>query len=167
MPDRFELSKDEWDDQKESYNYIWKCINCGHERVLNSISSPGEHSPDKDAELHEPGSLPPPIIKDPDKWENSIKLSRAEKDLVKACWVMVDSLVKNFTIHQVTYVWDIINSLKSYDINKIIKAAEAYVNLLDYEAIHGVEPGSYCGAEGNVTEIRQVLKQIKRKGSGI
>ena len=34
------------------------------------------------------------------------------------------------------------------------------VDLLDYEKIHGLDPGSYGGDEGDVTKIREALKEI-------
>ena len=42
----------------------------------------------------------------------------------------------------------------------MIKTAKAYVELLDYEAIHGQESGSYGGAEGDITAMRAILYEI-------
>ena len=39
-------------------------------------------------------------------------------------------------------------------------AAAEYVNLLDYEAVHGKEGGTYYGDEGDVTALRVDLDQI-------
>ena len=39
-------------------------------------------------------------------------------------------------------------------------AAAEYVNLLDYEAVHGKEVGTYYGDEGDVTPLRADLDQI-------
>ena len=45
----------------------------------------------------------------------------------------------------------------------VIQSAQAYVDLLDYEAIHGVEHSSYCGVEGKVTGIRNALSEIEKE----
>ena len=64
------------------------------------------------------------------------------------------------TIHKLNYIWNITSALAEYDISKVIKTAQEYVDLLDHEAIHGKEYGSYSGVEGDVTKIRKSLLKI-------
>ena len=68
------------------------------------------------------------------------------------CWEMIDSLRNALTIHQISYTWNIYGELEKQDIEEVVHSAQEYVDLLDHEAIHGKEPGSYCGAEGDVTK---------------
>ena len=107
-----------------------------------------------------PGSRAPEPVRDPDGWRGAERLSVAEKALVRDCWAMLDSLRESFTIHQVVYIWDIGRSLEAQDIAALVAAAAEYVNLLDYEAVHGKEVGTYYGDEGDVTPLRADLDQI-------
>ena len=166
MPDRFEVSRREAEGRPDlDYVYFWTCLACGHERKVRSSSPPGEYTPNPNAELHEPGTRPPRVTRNPEKWANAHTLSPAKKRLVNCCWKMLDRLLGAFTIHKVTYVWDIVKALESQDIEAVIQSAQAYVDLLDYEAIHGVEHSSYCGVEGKVTDIRDTLSTIEKETS--
>ena len=163
MPDRYEKHEYKVGDSDHIYHYFWRCLQCGEEREIESFSEPDSYTPNPDAELHEPGSLPPPIIRDPDKWSVADSLSPTEKRLVRECWDMLDPLAGILTIHQVNYIWDLHNALASQEIHEVIKSAQAYVDMLDYEKVHGKEPGSYRGAEGDVTRIRATLREIRRE----
>ncbi len=160
MPDRFEASHREEEGSDQDYVCFWTCIACGHERKVRSSSPPGEYTPNPNAELHEPGTRPPRVTRNPEKWANAHTLTPAKKRLVNRCWKMLDPLQGALTIHKVTYVWDIVKALEAQDIEAVIRSAQAYVDLLDYEAIHGVEHSSYCGVEGKVTDIRDALSAI-------
>ena len=147
------------------YFYYWTCLNCSFRRRVEELSPPGTYTPNPNANLHKPGTVPPPIIRDPDKWETADSLSPAQKSLVRECWEMHETLVGCHTVHEVTYLWNITGALAEYDINKVIKTAQEYVDLLDHEAIHGHRAGSYHGKEGDVTKIRKSLLEIKENDS--
>jgi hypothetical protein len=73
---------------------------------------------------------------------------------------MLDSLSGSVTIHQITNIWDIGTALEAQDMAGLVAAAAEYVNLLDYEVVHGKEVGTYYGAEGDVTSLRADLDRI-------
>ena len=73
---------------------------------------------------------------------------------------MLFPLFGKLTIHQVNYIWNLDAALNSQDIRAVIKTAQEYVDMLDYEKIHGKKPGSYRGVEGDVTKIRLTLQEI-------
>ena len=58
---------------------------------------------------------------------------------------------------------NIYGALKKQDIEEVVHSAQEYVDLLDHEAIHGKESGSYHGAEGDVTKIRSALSKIEKE----
>ncbi len=161
MPDRFEKhnAKNE-ETHKYIYHYFWQCLSCGEERKIIDFASPDTYTPKPQAQLHKPGTLPPPIVRNPDKWRCAGKLSLVEKILIRECWNMLFPLFGKLTIHQVNYIWNLDAALKSQDIRAVIKTAQEYVDMLDYEKIHGKEPGSYRGVEGDVTKIRLTLQEI-------
>ena len=76
------------------------------------------------------------------------------------CWEMTDSFEGSFLIHKISYIWNLSAALKNHEIEEIKRTAKEYVDLLDYENIHGKDPNSYCGEEGDVTKIREALKEI-------
>ena len=160
MPDRSEEIQSDCEDFEKAYVYAWACLACGAVREEESFTPPEEWTPNPDAELHEPGTHPPPVVRDAEKWDAADSLSPAQKSLVRCCWEMLDTLEGAFTIHKVTYTWDLVAALKAQDIKAVIRSARAYVKLLDHEAVHGQDSGSYGGAEGDVTEIRSVLAKI-------
>lgn len=180
MPDRYEImsdkeylyyyGEDEDEDEDEEYHeeektdtcyiYYWTCLKCGQQRREESLTTPDEHSPHPDGVEHEPGSLPQPTIRDPNKWKDADRLSKWEKNLVVYCWEMVDSLAESFLIHKISYIGNLIAALKDYDIEAVERTAREYVDLLAYEKIHGKDPGSYGGEEGDVTKIKEALKGI-------
>ena len=69
------------------------------------------------------------------------------------------------TIHKLNYIWNITSALAEYDISKVIKTAQEYVDLLDHEAVHDHRAGSYHGKEGDVTKIRKSLLEINENNS--
>jgi hypothetical protein len=142
------------------YIYYWTCLKCRHKRKVESFDTPGEHTPHPDGVEHEPGSLSEPIVRDPEKWKDADRLSEWEKKLVIYCWEMLDSLNGSFLIHKINYIWNLAAALENYDIEAVKRTAIEYVELLDYEKIHGKESGSYGGEEGDVTKIREALKGI-------
>ena len=73
------------------------------------------------------------------------------------------SLRNAFTIHKINHIWNIHGALKKQDIEELIHSAQEYVDLLDHEAIHGTESGSYHGAEGVVTKMRSALSKIEKE----
>jgi hypothetical protein len=169
MPDHYEAIPYEDEEENEDavkidteYIYYWTCLKCGYQRKLDSFDAPGEHSPHPDGVKHEPGSFPEPVIRDPGKWKGSDRLSEWEKKLVVYCWAMIDSLEGSFLIHKVSYIWKLAASLESYKIEEVKQTAKEYVDLLDYEKIHGQESGSYGGDEGDVTRIRGALEEIAK-----
>ncbi len=120
-----------------------------------------------DASLHEPGTVPLGPVKEPEEWRNASELTDAQVELVRECWRMVDSLKDELTIHKVTYIWDLEKALVAQDITAVVTAAQSYVDLLDCEAVYGKEPGTYYGAEGDVTRIRRHLGDIESAGQGV
>jgi len=162
MPDRYEEILDEHDEQDQEYLCCWTCLSCGHVREL-STTSPEDYTPDPEAELHEPGTLPPFVVRDPEKWDIAGLLSPGKKDLIRYCWEMIDSLRNALTIHKINYIWNMDDALEKQDIEEVIHSAREYVDLLDHEAIHGKESGSYYGAEGDVTKIRSALSKIEKE----
>jgi len=142
------------------WDYVFTCLACGQEHVRRDSIPPERWTEDPDVTYHEPGSRAPEPVRDPDGWRGAERLSVAEKALVRDCWAMLDSLRESFTIHQVVYIWDIARSLEAQDIAALVAAAAEYVNLLDYEAVHGKEVGTYYGDEGDVTPLRADLDQI-------
>lgn len=163
MPDHYEEKILEDEDQDQEYLYYWTCLACGYVREFSSFALPEDHSPNPEAELHEPGTLPPPVVRDPEKWDNAGLLSPGEKDLIRYCWEMIGSLRNADLIHQINYIWNLDDALEKQDIEEVIHSAQEYVDLLDHEAIHGKEPGSYYGAEGDVTKIRSALSEIEKE----
>lgn len=167
MPDRFGRHNYKIEGtNKHIYHYFWKCLRCGEERKIIDFSRPDSYTPNPQAELHEPGTSPPPVEPDPDKWRFANKLSPVEKRLVCECWDMLDPLAGKLTIHQVSYIWNLSEALESQDIRAVIKTAQEYVDMLDYEKVHGKEPGSYRGVEGDVTKIRLTLREIRGSTRG-
>lgn len=142
------------------WDYVFTCLACGHEHHERDSIAPERWTEDPDVIYHQPGTRPPEPVRDPDDWRGAERLSVAEKALVRDCWSMVDSLRDAVTIHQVTYIWAIDRSLETQDMAGLVAAATEYVNLLDYEAVHGTEPGTYHGAEGDVSAIRADLDEI-------
>jgi len=163
MPDSYEEEICEDEDQDQEYLYCWTCLACGHVRKFSSLTSPEGFIPNPEAELHEPGTLPPPEVRDPEKWDNTKLLSPGKKELIRYCWEMSDSLRNAFTIHKINHIWNIHGALKKQDIEELIHSAQEYVDLLDHEAIHGTESGSYHGAEGVVTKMRSALSKIEKE----
>ena len=163
MPDHYEETICEHEDQDQEYLCCWTCLACGHVREFSSLTSPEDYTPNPEAELHEPGTLPPPEVHDPEKWDNTRLLSPGKKELICYCWEMSDSLENADIVHKVNYVRDIYVALKKQDIEELIHSAQEYVDLLDHEAIHGTESCSYHGAEGDVTKIRSALSKIKKE----
>ena len=163
MPDHYEENIREDEDQDQEYLYFWTCLACGHVREFSSFASPEDHTPNSEAELHEPGTLPPPEVRDPEKWDDTRLLSPGKKDLIRYCWEMIDSLRNALTIHKINYIWNMDDALEKQDIEEVIHSAREYVDLLDHEAIHGKESGSYYGAEGDVTKIRSALSKIEKE----
>jgi hypothetical protein len=162
MPDHYEENIREDEDQDQEYICSWICLSCGHVRELSS-TSPEDYTANPEAELHEPGTLPPPVVEDPEKWATAKLLSPAKKDLIRYCWEMIESLRNALTIHKITYIWNIDDALEKQNIEEVMHSAQEYVDLLDQEVIHGVETGSYCGAEGDVTKIRSALSKIEKE----
>jgi hypothetical protein len=140
--------------------YYWTCLKCGHQRKVESIDTPGEHTPHPDGVEFEPGSSPQPTIHDPEEWKDADRLSEWEKKLVVYCWETLDTLAGSILVHKISYRWNLSAALESYNIEAVKRTAKEYVDLLDYESIHGTEPGSYGGDEGDVTNIREALKGI-------
>jgi hypothetical protein len=155
MPNRHKASADgaRWD-------YVFTCVACGQDHHQQDSIAPERWSVDPDVTHHEPGSRPPEPVRDPEGWRGAEQFSAAEKALVRDAWTMLDSLSGSFTIHQVAYVWDIGTALETQDMAGLVAAAAEYVNLLDYEAVHGKETWTYYGDEGDVTAIRADLDRI-------
>jgi len=163
MPDHYEETICEHEDQDQEYICCWTCLACGHVREFSSFTPPEDYTPDPEAELHEPGTLPPPEIHDPKKWDDTRLLSPGRKELIRYCWEMINSIRNADTIHKINYTWNIYDALKKQGIEDVIHSAQEYVDLLDYEAIHGKEAGSYYGAEGDVTKMRSALSKIEKE----
>jgi hypothetical protein len=142
------------------WDYIFTCLACGNESRQPDSIPPERWTEDPDVTYHEPGSRPPEPVRDPDRWRGADRLSVAEKALVRDCWTMLDSLSGSVTIHQITNIWDIGTALEGQDMAGLVAAAAEYVNLLDYEVVHGKEVGTYYGAEGDVTSLRADLDRI-------
>ena len=123
------------------------------------MTLPEQWTEDPDATIHPPGSVPPQPVRDPARWVNG-PLTEAEKALVRDSYALIDSLRGKTTIHEVGHIWDIRDALAGQNLSALIAAAAEYVNLLDYEAVHGQEHDSYGGAEGDTTAIRADLQQI-------
>jgi hypothetical protein len=155
MPERHEQHPGD-----AGWDYIWICVRCGEEHRRHDSIAPERWSEDAGVSYHQPGSRPPEPVRNPEGWDAAERLSVAEKALVHDCWTMVDSLSGSLTIHKVTYVWDIERALEAQDLAGLVAAATEYVNLLDYEAIHGKETFTYYGDEGDVTAIRADLDRI-------
>jgi hypothetical protein len=142
------------------WDHIFTCLACGQEHRQQESIAPERWTEDPDVRYHEPGSRPPEPVRGPEGWRGAERFSVAEKALVHECWTMVDSLRGSLTIHQVTYIWAIERSLESQDLAGLVANAVEYVNLLDFEAVHGKKTFTYYGAEGDVTAIRADLDQI-------
>ncbi len=148
--------------QKRAYRYFWRCLSCGREREQADSAPPGNWTPDPDAKLHEPGTVPLGPVKEPREWRDGSELTDAQVKLARECWGMVDSLKTESPIHKVTYIWNLEEALVGQDIDAVVAAARSYVELLDYEAVHAKDSGTYYGAEGDLTSIRQHLAGIDR-----
>ncbi len=142
------------------WDHVFTCLSCGQEHRQRDSLAPERWTEDPDVTYHEPGSRPPETVRDPDGWRGAERDSAAEKALVRDCWTMVDSLQDAVTIHHFTFVWDIDSALEAQDMAGLVAAAAEYVNLLDYEAIHRTDLGSYDGAEGDVSALRVDLDRI-------
>ena len=116
MPDQHKPSphEDDGEDYEEDYEqekidtlyiYYWTCLKCGFQRKLESFDPPGEHYPHPDGVKHEPGSYPEPVIRNPNKWKGSDRLSEWEKKLVVYCWEMIDSLEAILLSENSKYDW--------------------------------------------------------------
>ena len=155
MPQRHEQYPGDGD-----WDYIFTCLDCGREHRRRSSIAPERWSEDANVIYQQPGTRPPEPVRNPDGWGAAEGLSVAEKALIHDCWTLVDSLSGSFTIHKVIYVWAIDSALETQDLAGLVAAATEYVNLLDYEAIHGKETWTYYGDEGDVTAIRADLDEI-------
>lgn len=158
MPDRYEKVDDR--DEPAYYKASWTCLACGNIREEEFCSHPDSYTHDEDAILYEPGSRPDPVVRDPSNWPVSEQLTKDEKDLVAACWKMIDELSNEPIIHQISYLLNLSGALKEYDIEKVKNTAGEYVEMLDYELVHGQRPSSYGGTTGNVTDLRRILKSL-------
>jgi hypothetical protein len=154
MPDRHDQPGD-----SSAWMHYFVCVACGHEYRQVSATPPEQWTVDPDATIHPPGSVPQQPVRDPDRWVNA-PLAEAEKSLVRDSYALIDSLSGQTTIHQVARIWAIRRALGDQDLSALIIAAAEYVNLLDYEAIHGMEHDTYGGTEGDTTAIRADLQQI-------
>lgn len=146
--------------QERIYRYFWRCLACGHEREQVDSTPPEDWSPDPNAELKAPGTFPPAPVRDPQEWKNAAELSDAEQGLVRECWRMLDSLKGESLIHRVNYIWQLEEDLLKQDIDAVTRVSREYVEMLDYEAIHGQRMFSFFGTEGDVRSIRRYLAQI-------
>jgi hypothetical protein len=163
MPDRDKEIICKHEDQYQEYLYYWTCLSCGRVRKVSSSTSPEDYTANPEAELHEPGTLPPPVVENPEKWDTAKLLSPGKKKLICYCWEMIESLRNALTIHKIIYIWNIHGALEKQNIEEVMHSAQEYVDLLDHEAIHGKESGSYHGAEGDVTKIRSALSKIEKE----
>lgn len=145
--------------ESSAWAHYFRCVACGQEHQQVSTTPPVQWSEDPAATIHAPGSAPPEPVRDPDRWHNA-PLTEAEKTLVRDSYALIDSLSGKATIHQVVHIWAIQHALDDQDLSALITATAEYVNLLDYEAIHGKEYDTYYGAEGDLTAIRADLQQI-------
>jgi len=154
MPDRYRVTDD------GHWLYVWTCVTCGSKHAQTSTAPPAGWAEDADASYAEPGTFPRRAVRDAERWEHAGELSDAEKALIRHGWAMVDELRGRTTIHEVGMVWDIERALVRQDVPQVVAGAVEYVNLLDWEAIHGQEWDSYHGDTGDVTAIRADLALI-------
>ena len=163
MPDSAQQNKEKG--SEELFYYYWTCIRCGQKREVHSSGPPDIWEADPDYAIQEPGTLPEPPQKEPDEWENASQLSELQKELVRECWKMVDSLKGSLTIHKIDYLWRLREALENESIEDTSLTAKDYVDLMDYEELHGQEYGSYHGEIGDYSLIKNILFKLDVLGS--
>lgn len=156
------------------WRYTWVCVSCGTERFEVEAVPPYKYIDGATLDHHAPGTRPSGPDRDPNSWdpapsaesyfiadpgaaraeaEANGALAVAEKDLVRHCWALSDSLEGRGLIHEFGHLSGIRDALAAQDIAALVAAAVVYADLMQHEAEHSRELSSYHGAEADTTAI--------------